>query len=306
MAEKKTSNSITTNEEPTSTTRSPEKRTDDKSRHRKRHDRSRSSSVKRHRHKRSRSRSKSRHHRQKRYRHSRSRSPRRKRSRSRSRSKHRSPRRRSSPAQNRAPHVDARIAEEERKRIQQETLQKLKDMAANDTLDISHLTIDDLKKAIDVPKELRSNQAAIVSYQMEEIRKLVEELSGISVPKIYNNGAVNPLQYAQQQRKRKLLWSKSNDKTSTSKVGAAITDGQDEKTAEKFRKLLGMKAGGNVITDATETDAIHQQQQNTFDSLDKEYQTARITTHLRRGVGLGFLSQGPFVPSSSSSSSEKN
>jgi hypothetical protein len=66
-----------------------------------------------------------------------------------------------------------------------------------------------------------------------------------------------------------------------------------------------MKTSGNTINDTTETNAINQQQQNTFDSLDKEYQTARITTHLRRGVGLGFLSQGPFVPSSSSSS-EKN
>ena len=140
---------------------------------------------------------------------------------------------------------------------------------------------------------------------------------------MYNTGAINPLQYAQQQRKRKLLWSKTNDKvailftrerndvpfslpqTSTSKVGAAITDGQDEKTAEKFRKLLGMKAGGPVSTDTSESDAIHQQQQDTFDSLDREYQTARITTHLRRGVGLGFLSQGPFIPSSSSST-EKN
>jgi hypothetical protein len=63
-----------------------------------------------------------------------------------------------------------------------------------------------------------------------------------------------------------------------------------------------MKTSGNASNDTTETDAIHQQQQNTFDSLDKEYQTARITTHLRRGVGLGFLSQGPFVPSST----EKN
>ena len=63
-----------------------------------------------------------------------------------------------------------------------------------------------------------------------------------------------------------------------------------------------MKTSGNTMNDTTESDAIHQQQQNTFDSLDKEYQTARITTHLRRGVGLGFLSQGPFV----SSSSEKN
>jgi hypothetical protein len=303
MADKNTDN--VTIEKPTSTTKSSENN-DGKSRHRKRHDRSRSSSLKRHRHKRSRSksrsRSRSRHHRQKRHRHSRSRSPRRKRSRTRSRSRKRSPRRRSSPAQNRVSHVESRLTEEERKRIQSETLQKLKDMAANDTLDLSQLTIEDLKKAIDVPKDLRMNQGATIMYQMDEIRKIIEELTGISVPKMYNTGAINPLQYAQQQRKRKLLWSKSNDKTSTSKVGAAITDGQDEKTAEKFRKLLGMKTGGNPITDTTESNAIQQQQQDTFDSLDKEYQTARITTHLRRGVGLGFLSQGPFVPSSS----EKN
>jgi hypothetical protein len=29
---------------------------------------------------------------------------------------------------------------------------------------------------------------------------------------MYNTGTINPLQYAQQQRKRKLLWSKTNDK----------------------------------------------------------------------------------------------
>jgi len=56
-----------------------------------------------------------------------------------------------------------------------------------------------------------------------------------------------------------------------------------------------MKSTSNSIDE--DTTAIQQQQQNTFDSLDREYQTARITTHLRRGIGLGFLSQGPFTPS---------
>jgi len=46
-------------------------------------------------------------------------------------------------------------------------------LKANDTLDLSSLTIDDLKKAVDVPKELRSNQGATLMYQMDEIRKLV-------------------------------------------------------------------------------------------------------------------------------------
>ncbi|CAF4692158.1 unnamed protein product, partial [Rotaria socialis] len=52
----------------------------------------------------------------------------------------------------------------------------LKDMAANETLDLSLLTIDDLKKTVDVPKELRSNQGATIMYQMDEIRKLVSEI----------------------------------------------------------------------------------------------------------------------------------
>jgi hypothetical protein len=94
-----------------------------------------------------------------------------------------------SQAQNRSIHIEPRITEEEKKRIQLETLQKLKDMAgkypfhssyskllflsANDTLDLSRLTIDDLKKAVDVPKQIRSNQGAIIMYQMDEIRKLV-------------------------------------------------------------------------------------------------------------------------------------
>jgi hypothetical protein len=49
-------------------------------------------------------------------------------------------------------------------------------MAANDTLDISQLTIDDLRKAVDVPKEIRSNQGATIMYQMDEIRKLVNKI----------------------------------------------------------------------------------------------------------------------------------
>jgi hypothetical protein len=53
-------------------------------------------------------------------------------------------------------------------------------MAANDTLDISQLTIEDLKKAVDVPKEIRSNQGATIMYQMDEIRKLVNKIKIIN------------------------------------------------------------------------------------------------------------------------------
>jgi len=183
--------------------------------------------------------------------------------------------------------------DEERKKAQDDAMQKLKDMAANGTLDLSQISMTDLMKTVEVPREYRTNQQTILSYQMDQVRKRIVELTGIQIPNFYNAGAVNPLQYAEQQRKRKLLWSKTNENTSTSKVGAAMTEGQDEKTAEKFRKLMGLKTS---VDDSSRADAIKQiniEQQQTFDSLDKEYQVARITTHLRKGVGLGFLNSFP-------------
>jgi arginine/serine-rich coiled-coil protein 2 len=38
-----------------------------------------------------------------------------------------------------------------------------------------------------------------------------EELTGVKVPSFYNTTAINPLVYAEQQKKRKLLWSKAKD-----------------------------------------------------------------------------------------------
>lgn len=37
-------------------------------------------------------------------------------------------------------------------------------------------------------------------------------MTGVEVPKYYNPAAVNPLKYAEQVQKRKLLWSKNKDK----------------------------------------------------------------------------------------------
>jgi len=36
-------------------------------------------------------------------------------------------------------------------------------------------------------------------------------MTGIKVPSFYSTTAINPLAYAEQQRKRKLLWSKAKD-----------------------------------------------------------------------------------------------
>ena len=114
----------------------------------------------------------------------------------------------------------------------------------------------------------------------------------MKVPTFYNPHVVNPLTYAEQERKRKLLWSKPKDTdvTSTTIVGKAIVESQDEKNAIKFRKLMGIKDEVLVNSNATTND-LNKMQNKTFDALDKEYQFARMATHTHRGMGLGFLSQ---------------
>lgn len=72
-------------------------------------------------------------------------------------------------------------------------------------------------------------------------------------------------------------------------IGKAIIEGQDEKTAEKFRKLMGIKSV-DELKDVNTVDKIQTMQKQAFDHMDKEYEYARMTTHLNRGKGLGFAS----------------
>ena len=90
-------------------------------------------------------------------------------------------------------------------------------------------------------------------------------------------------------------------------MGKAIVEGQDEKTAEKFRKLMGIKdspsdanSTGNADSGGSSpsgsVDQIQRMQKQAFDALDKEYAFARMATHTHRGMGLGFATQG-YAPS---------
>ena len=82
-------------------------------------------------------------------------------------------------------------------------------------------------------------------------------------------------------------------KTSTKIVGQAILENQDEKTAEKFRKLMGIKATKSSEQDESspvqKVNEINQMQKQAFDALDKEYEYARLTTHLNRGKIIFYL-----------------
>ncbi|KAK2156727.1 hypothetical protein LSH36_206g00017 [Paralvinella palmiformis] len=147
-----------------------------------------------------------------------------------------------------------------------------------------------------------------------------QELTGVAVPKYYNPAAVNPLKFAEQVKKRKLLWSKKDSKAeaeaaaaahqaalakaaeegqqSGSKSGSsqwkstAFLEDKDGRMAAKFRKLMGIKDAESSGTNPDEgTEETIKKQQELFNQLDREYQFARMTTHTHRGIGLGFTSQ---------------
>jgi hypothetical protein len=168
-------------------------------------------------------------------------------------------------------------------------------------------TTAEMLRQIEIPAELRSLPLEAAKYQMDELRKKTQELTGVKVPSFYSTqAAINPLLYAEQQKKRKLLWSSSSSNnnvttttktsndttTSTSLVGRSILHtSKDEKTAEKFRKLMGIKSTSTATTNGNDLVALEQVQQRqskVFDYMDKEYEYARQTTHLNRGKGLGF------------------
>jgi hypothetical protein len=76
---------------------------------------------------------------------------------------------------------------------------------------------------------------------------------------------------------------------------SAFVSTEDNKTASKFRKLMGMK-GGEGQSSAEElpedlqklSEEQQRKQAELFQRLDQDYQFARMTTHTQRGVGLGF------------------
>ena len=161
----------------------------------------------------------------------------------------------------------------------------------------------------------------------------VKELTGVEVPKYYNPHAINPLKYAEQIKKRQMLWSKKEDSqgpeaseavsmpmssqpvpamtaepspsncpSASGTSGASATSFNkweatnfgNDKTNEKFRRLMGIKGGSSTsATSDTLSASIPERQapneQNKwFADQEQQYERARAITHTQRGLGLGF------------------
>lgn len=133
--------------------------------------------------------------------------------------------------------------------------------------------------------------------------------SDISFPSYYNPSNVNPLKYMQQMQKRKLIWgnktkqegqnSEKKDEESSTKVSggdtssvwqtAKFSQDQDGKLTAKFKRLMGIKDGDTTKVSPGETNSeLIKKQEEMFNSMEKQYEVARVATHTHRGVGLGF------------------
>lgn len=145
---------------------------------------------------------------------------------------------------------------------------------------------------VEMATAVQANVQAAATAAAAAMQAKVLAQTGIAVPSYYNPLAINPVQYAEQIKKRKLLWSKKEEAETPAPSSNKweSTKFESGSTQEKFRRLMGIKdgaeAGGSELSTQEQTE-----RQNLMEKLDQEYQTARLQTHTQRGVGLGFASQ---------------
>lgn len=133
-----------------------------------------------------------------------------------------------------------------------------------------------------------------MAAQMAALQAKTLAETGIAVPRYYNPSAVNPMKFAEQEKKRKKLWQgkKEGDKSQTAELWEKLNFGNKDQNV-KFRKLMGIKgeeeSGSSGAVDEEGLKTL-QQQEEMFRNLDVQYEMARSQTHTQRGMGLGFSS----------------
>ncbi|MBN3289956.1 RSRC2 protein, partial [Polypterus senegalus] len=133
-----------------------------------------------------------------------------------------------------------------------------------------------------------------MAAQMAALQAKTLAETGIAVPSYYNPAAVNPMKFAEQEKKRKMLWQgkKEGDKSQTAELWEKLNFGNKDQNV-KFRKLMGIKGeeeSGAPSTTDDESLKTLKQQEEVFRNLDVQYEMARSQTHTQRGMGLGFSS----------------
>lgn len=162
---------------------------------------------------------------------------------------------------------------------------------------------------------------------IDVLQQSQKAVDSVPLPSYYNPGAVNPVRYADQVQKRKLLWShkSTESKEVTSNISkweqAKFAQDTDGRVASKFLRLMGVKdvqpkpgeegaspssvsltatassitaevgSGGRNNSSGKLTGDSIKKQEELFSTMEQQYEVARQVTHTMRGVGLGFSSQ---------------
>ncbi|XP_030272724.1 arginine/serine-rich coiled-coil protein 2 isoform X1 [Sparus aurata] len=133
-----------------------------------------------------------------------------------------------------------------------------------------------------------------MAAQMAALQAKTLAETGIAVPSYYNPSSVNPMKFAEQEKKRKMLWQgkKEGDKSQTAELWEKLNFGNKDQNV-KFRKLMGIKGEDEAEAAKPINDEgmkTLQKQEEMFRNLDVQYEMARSQTHTQRGMGLGFSS----------------
>lgn len=151
---------------------------------------------------------------------------------------------------------------------------------------------------------IRSNVKAAQLEKMgiDVLQQNKKATDTVPLPSYYNPGVVNPVRYADQVQKRKLLWSHktAESKDVSSNISkweqAKFSQDKDGKVASKFLRLMGVKSNAKPGEDdsakpGTSSGDSIKKQEELFSTMEQQYEVARQATHTMRGVGLGFGSQ---------------
>ncbi|XP_034451078.1 arginine/serine-rich coiled-coil protein 2 isoform X4 [Hippoglossus hippoglossus] len=185
--------------------------------------------------------------------------------------------------------------EKEMSEKQQETPQDITAVAAP----IATAAVAASNPAINVAALLASGTQVTpqiaMAAQMAALQAKTLAETGIAVPSYYNPSAVNPMKFAEQEKKRKMLWQgkkEEGDKSQTTELWEKLNFGNKDQNV-KFRKLMGIKDEDEAeVAKPLNEDGLKtlQKQEEMFRNLDVQYEMARSQTHTQRGMGLGFTS----------------
>ncbi|CRK97828.1 CLUMA_CG011204, isoform A [Clunio marinus] len=189
-------------------------------------------------------------------------------------------------------HNKSKSSRRERKRSRSRSQEKSSRRRRSSSSDSSKST--EINKNIQQPKESFTKKSSPIassssSPQKSPLISLVPAVQqpqptapSVELPAYYNPNVINVNKFAEQQKKRKLIWSgKKDEPVDATKWGAAkFSQDEDGTKASKFMRLMGIKDAPKV------KEATAKPSDEMFSTMEQQYEVARQVTHISRGVGL--------------------